>query len=1765
MRYFVPPIKIFVLLFIFMCFLNERTYSQSKILANEITVSSNFSHSGNNASNALNDDPGSFARSVSSPGLLIGAGAVTGVLELQFPETRPAGSVSYIQIDGDENLFNALLGGSLGDALSGVLGAIILGNQVITVEARNNTTTVLSRNSNQGFSIDAVRLVQDKDGNFYLALRPGSDYNRIRITNEATSLVGLFAGYTLDVYNAFHLADEDTCGSPLFTSFDGSGLNLDLLDIGNVGVNDLENAIDGDIDTYSTISPGLLSLGGSLSQFFDFGSPSIENDEIQITLSGTEGVLDLTLLGSIQFRAYNGTDLIYDENLAALNTEILGLLQIDLLGLLADGNVVTIPIQPGGVFDRFEIIVNGVLSVGTNESLRIHEVFQTPGRPTYENPEDANLVVCATDDVTISVVSQADETVHWYAQPIGGEILETGNTFNIGNVSQRSVYYAGTSRDGCPVESSRVPVTIEVDNNPQIAILGSQVFTLPVGESLQLPEAVAFNEDETEVDTEITPLDGAPFQGGGIAGPFNSPGVYVYRVSATGDNCTNFLDITVNVQDFEDCPLVLSPGFANDGTEFTTSSLLGIQLGTVTNPNNAADGDLSTFSLLEETVGTTLLGLTGETAQFLKWNIQQPAGNTVTVKLGREYAGTAQLAAGIYIQPFDNGQPVGNRTFADVNLVSVLNGLNEFNFTFVPTDFSGQPVSFDAVKVSLVPILNFDQVVRVYGAYTNIASVDASVCEPVVRELQTGFVSLIGALDVATSLTGVFNPERAVDGDLTTFASITNAVGVNVYSKLEVAYNYPILVGDSLKVTIGIPTGLLDLSLLEGLIIQRFLGNEAVGEPIDASSSLLSLRLLTGNSTGELSFVSEVPFDRIRVLYGGLASVLEEVRIFEIEAIPNVSIEGEFFDEEDGIWKLEICEGETIELDEDDCGEIRLFTEAEGGDEIDLASISALERGETLNVYIQVDRFGCELDSHRRLLEITITGSAPPAGDAEQSFCESDNPTIADLIIAGENIQWYNLEEGGEALEAGTPLVSGETYYASQTEEGECESIERFAVLVEVLTTPAPTAPALIQEFCSSDNATLAQIAIEGENIQWYASESDQTPLSINTLLEDGVTYFASQTDPENGCESLERIGITITLLDCELDLATLAITKTAGSATVVAGTELNYTITVSNTGTATATGVTVSDELPEFTEFVSTDNGGELTGNTVNWDLGDLGAGESVTINLVLFVPADVEAGTMIRNVAVADSPDDPDGPVDNDPDPEDDVEVVTEADLSVMKSADVSLVQAGSNLRYVISVTNNGPSDAQEVIVSDVLPAGTTFVSADNGGTEDGGTVSWSLGTMTPGQSIELELIVAVGEDLEDGTVIRNIAVVDSPTDPDGPKESDPEDVTVENDARAKLEIEKTAGSATVVAGTELSYTITVSNTGTATATGVTVSDELPEFTEFVSTDNGGELTGNTVNWDLGDLGAGESVTINLVLFVPADVEAGTMIRNVAVADSPDDPDGPVDNDPDPEDDVEVVTEADLSVIKSADVSLVQAGSNLRYVISVTNNGPSDAQDVSVSDVLPAGTTFVSADNGGTEDGGTVSWSLDTMTPGQSIELELIVSVGEDLEDGTVIRNIAVVDSPTDPDGPKESDPEDVTVENDARAKLEIEKTAGSATVVAGTELSYTITVSNTGTATATGVTVSDELPEFTEFVSTDNGGELTGNTVNWDLGDLGAGESVTINLVLFVPADVEAGTMIRNVAVADSPDDPDGPVDNDPDPEDDVEVVTEADLSV
>ncbi|MDX6183338.1 T9SS type B sorting domain-containing protein [Flavobacterium sp. Fl-77] len=173
---------------------------------------------------------------------------------------------------------------------------------------------------------------------------------------------------------------------------------------------------------------------------------------------------------------------------------------------------------------------------------------------------------------------------------------------------------------------------------------------------------------------------------------------------------------------------------------------------------------------------------------------------------------------------------------------------------------------------------------------------------------------------------------------------------------------------------------------------------------------------------------------------------------------------------------------------------------------------------------------GCE--SERFAVTAKIQNTLPPTGNANQSFCSGQNPTIANIQINGDLIKWYDAVVNGNPLSTSTNLQDGKTYYTSQT-VNTCES-ERFGVTVSIENTPsAPTGNAN-QPFCKSQKATLDNIAIFGQNIKWYDTNFAAAVLPNTTLLENNKTYYASQTV---GCES-DRTPILIKVTDSTLPIA---------------------------------------------------------------------------------------------------------------------------------------------------------------------------------------------------------------------------------------------------------------------------------------------------------------------------------------------------------------------------------------------------------------------------------------------------------------------------------------------------------------------------------------------------------------------------------------------------------------------------------------------------
>src|SRR5882724_9472899 len=404
--------------------------------------------------------------------------------------------------------------------------------------------------------------------------------------------------------------------------------------------------------------------------------------------------------------------------------------------------------------------------------------------------------------------------------------------------------------------------------------------------------------------------------------------------------------------------------------------------------------------------------------------------------------------------------------------------------------------------------------------------------------------------------------------------------------------------------------------------------------------------------------------------------------------------------------------------------------------------------------------------------------------------------------------------------------------------------------------------------------------------------------------------------------------------------------------------------------------------------------------------------------------------------------------------------------SDVAIGKTGPASVV-AAANFNYTLSITNLGPSPVTGLSVTDSLPASVSFVGASGGGFLSGGQVIWTNLALLANAITNFTITVTAPVE---GTSITNTASGASPMlDPNPTNNTAPPVVTAVI-ASADVRASK-SGPATINAGVNFNYTITVTNVGPSVATSLSVTDNLPAGVTFVSATAGGVLSGAQVVWtNIGDLAAGSSTSLILTVTAPTE---GTSLSNTATVGSPvGDPDST--NNTSPPVLTSVTPVADVAVSKSAPVN-VAPGASFAYTVAITNLGPSTATGLSVTDSLPASVTFVSASGGGVLNGSEVLWTNFSLAAGAATNFTLNVIAPNAVSS---LTNIARVGGPTtDPNLTNNTTPPVITSVG-ASADLAVGK-SGPASINATANFDYTINATNLGPTTATSVTVTDNLP--------------------------------------------------------------------------------------
>jgi uncharacterized repeat protein (TIGR01451 family)/fimbrial isopeptide formation D2 family protein len=619
-----------------------------------------------------------------------------------------------------------------------------------------------------------------------------------------------------------------------------------------------------------------------------------------------------------------------------------------------------------------------------------------------------------------------------------------------------------------------------------------------------------------------------------------------------------------------------------------------------------------------------------------------------------------------------------------------------------------------------------------------------------------------------------------------------------------------------------------------------------------------------------------------------------------------------------------------------------------------------------------------------------------------------------------------------------------------------------------------------------------------------------------------------------------------------ELDYPALTIDKTPDGGLTVAGEDSFFTIKVKNTGSATATNLDVVDTLPAgltyvppaiavptpatpaiaFTTTSITPSSG-VGPATIHWKVDQLAAGQTVTITVPVHVAPTVAGGTTLTNGSSATADHLPTPVTDNGS-----LLVATSTDMKVTKTG-AATYTAGTHYTWHLRVQNLGPSQAESVSVSDPLPAGTSFVSADAPCANVAGTVTCALGTTQPGFDHTYDVTVAVDPGATTNP-LDNTATV-STTTPDSDSGNDHSTFGPTPSPDADVTIAKSASPTEILQNQQSTFTVTASNVGPSTARGVQVTDPIPAGLQFVSVDDPAcsEAAG-TVTCNVGDLAPGATFPFH----VTVKGIANGSYTNVATVTTTTPQTGP---EPDSASAGLIVGPvADLSVTKTGP-GTVAAGGQVSWDIAITNQGPSDATGVKVVDPLPAGTVFVSADPGCTDTARTVTCLVGNLANGDTVHRTITVTVPPALGSSTVVNNATASgdqadDDPTDDTGTS-------TVQVGPSTDLGVVKT-GPATANANGAIAWTIVATNHGPSPATGVVVTDTVPDgvsITGATSAQGSCSIAGQTVTCALGSLANGSATQIQLTGKVAATLEGHSIANTAHVAGEEPDPNPPNDD------------------
>ena len=601
--------------------------------------------------------------------------------------------------------------------------------------------------------------------------------------------------------------------------------------------------------------------------------------------------------------------------------------------------------------------------------------------------------------------------------------------------------------------------------------------------------------------------------------------------------------------------------------------------GFLSNGINSFDQNPSTAAEITTVVGA--LGLGGGYYDLF-FDQTLTAGTPVTIKVGKQYSGLSTVSSFLVYGLNSSGNPIGVGEPVNPGLLSLLSADSAFEFTFIPQNGSGnQP--FSGVRVYLGSLLSVADTFKIYEVYVKQQSATANCTsfqfddydddndgiddlldgiqptDPYVRkdvmDLHYG-VQVLAGLNALSATASVVHPWQAVDSDVVNYAILNRGVAVLNSAQIKVDFKAQSIIGDQIEILLSRPdNNILQLGLINGFQINLYNNGVHVMGPITNLDPMLNLELLNlVNTTDEVASLTLTPpmvFDQVTISYGGVANVLDAIKVHEVSKKPVI----ETVLVPNGTGEIDMCSTNQLSFQiQDNCTNYIVYDSAMNplntSNNYDFDLPIGITEGDYI-FYVQAVRQGCEIGLLQEvavhinqnavdtdIADVLLNGNITPV-----DVCLANNPQVilttqlsGISTITNPTFHWY--DENGNPITGGSNgtldlgTLSPGTYTYGVAVEGDqvCLNLTPKTITFTIQDENTPTTSNSTQQFCTGNNPTVADLQTNESPIVWYDALTGGNVVTSSTALVDGEIYYAAYQGAT--CESSSRLAITVTLTD---------------------------------------------------------------------------------------------------------------------------------------------------------------------------------------------------------------------------------------------------------------------------------------------------------------------------------------------------------------------------------------------------------------------------------------------------------------------------------------------------------------------------------------------------------------------------------------------------------------------------------------------------------